>query len=219
MTTNHPKPLGLPGRVGTSVLAATSLCLALLGTQADTVDAATPSIQTLNPEPPPSYTCTAIGFGTRCTSDTVVVLDPVPSGIICGAGASAFEVVDQGTRRVKAVRWYDRDGNLVKRVRDNLFSDTRLSNPVTGASVPYDQHDIDTNILATPGDLDSATTYSEEHIVASAPGYGTVLVNVGRSVTAPDGTVLSRTGRRDFDAYFGGDGSVMDELCAALGAQ
>ena len=219
MSTNHAKPLALPGRVGTTALAATSLCFALLGAQANTVHAATPSIQTLNPEPPPSYTCTAIGFGVTCRSDTVVVLDPEPSGIMCGSGAGAFEVIDQATRRVKAVRWYDRDGNLVKRVRDNLFSDARLSNPVTGASVAYDQRDIDTDILAIPGDLDSATTYSEEHLVASVPGYGAVLVNVGRSVRAPDGTLLSRTGRRDFDAYFGGDPSVLDKLCAALGAQ
>ena len=190
-----------------------------MGTQANMVDAATPSIQTLNPEPPPSYTCTAIGVGTRCTSDTVVVRDPEPTAITCGSGAGAFEVMDQATQRVKAVRWYDRDGNLVKRVRDNLFSDTRLSNPLTGASVPYAQHDIDTNILAIPGDLNSATTYSENNLVATAPGYGTVLVNSGRSVTAPDGTVLSLTGRRDLDAYFGGDRSVMDKLCAALGPQ
>ena len=140
MSTNHAKPLGLPGRVGTTVLAATSLCLALVSTQANTADAAAPSIQTLNPDPPPSYTCTAIGFGVMCSSDTVVVLDPEPSGIICGSGAGAFEVMDQATRRVKAVRWYDRNGNLVKRVRDNLFSDAQLSNPVTGASVLYDQH-------------------------------------------------------------------------------
>src|SRR5215212_1358239 len=126
MSTNHAKPLGLQGRVGTTVLAATSVCLALVGTQANTVHAATPSIQTLNPEPPPSYTCTAIGFGVTCSSDTVVVLDPEPAGITCGSGPGAFEVMDQGTRRVKAVRWYDRDGNLVKRVRDNLFSDARL---------------------------------------------------------------------------------------------
>src|SRR3954464_8934958 len=150
MTTNHAKPFRLQGRVGTTVLAATSVCLALVGAHANTVDAATPSIQTLNPQPPPSYTCTAIGFGVTCRSDTVVVLDPEPTGITCGSGPGAFEVMDQATRGVKAVRWYDRDGNLVKRVRDNVFSDTRLSNPVTGASVPYDQHDIDTDILATP---------------------------------------------------------------------
>jgi hypothetical protein len=183
------------------------------------VDAATPSIPTLNPVPPASYTCRAIGFGVRCNSDTVEVLDPEPTGITCGSGAGAFEVMDQATRRVKAVRWYDRDGNLVKRVRDNIFSATRLSNPTTGASVPYHQHDIDTDILAIPGDLDSATTYSDEHFVAWAPGYGTVLVNVGWSVTTSDGTVLWRTGRRDFDAYFGGDSSVMNDLCSALGAQ
>jgi hypothetical protein len=44
MSTNHAKPLGLQGRVGTTFLAATSFCLALVGTQANTVDAATPSI-------------------------------------------------------------------------------------------------------------------------------------------------------------------------------
>ena len=90
-----------------------------------------------------------------------------------------FELTDQATRRVKAERWYDRDGNLVKRVRDNIFSDARLSNPVTGAFVEYDQHDIDRAILAVPGDLDTITTYSTESLVAVAPGYGAVLVNVG----------------------------------------
>ena len=128
-----------------------------------------------------------------------------------------FELTDGATRRVKAERWYDRDGNLVKRVRDNIFSDARLSNPVTGAFVEYDQHDIDRAILAVPGDLDTITTYSTESLVAVAPGYGAVLVNTGRSVYGPDGSLISRTGRRDLDAYFGGDTSVVASLCAALG--
>jgi hypothetical protein len=179
--------------------------------------AGTPTAVPLNPPPPDSYTCTPVGNGTRCLSDTTTVLDPAPSGIFCGAGADSFEVVDQGTRRVKAERWYDVDGNLVKRVRANLFSDTRLTHPVTGAAVGYDQHDVDTEVLAVPGDLNSATTYSVESLVAVAPGFGTVLVNKGRSVYGPDGSVISRTGRRDFDAYFGGDTSVVAGLCVALG--
>jgi hypothetical protein len=171
----------------------------------------------LNPPPPSSYTCAQIGNGTRCDSDTAEVLDPEPTGIICGTGSDAFEVMDQATRRVKATRWYDANGDLIKRVRANIFSDTSLQNPRSGASVPYLQRDVDTDLFAVPGDLDSATTYSVEHFLAWAPGHGALVVNTGRSVYGPDGSVLSRTGRRDFDAYSNGDLSVMDPLCAALG--
>lgn len=178
--------------------------------------AAPPTTGALNPQPPASYTCSAIGAGTRCVSDTTEVLDPEPSGIICGSGPEAFEVMDRATRRVVAERWYDTGGNLVKRVRSNLFSDSALFDPATGAAVPYDQHDTDTDLLAVPGDLDSRTTYSVESFLATAPGVGAVLVNQGRSVYTADGEVLERTGRRDFDAYANGDLSVMDGLCRAL---
>lgn len=173
----------------------------------------------LNPVPPDSYTCTARHHSTVCHSDTSEVVAATPIGIVCGTGDNAFDVIDlESTRRVKAMRLYDAEGNLVKRVRENIFSDTRLGNPITGALVRYRQHDIDTDILAVPGDLGSATTYSIESLIATAPGYGVVLVNKGRSVYAADGSVLSRTGRRDFDAYFAGNTAVVAKLCAALGA-
>ena len=57
-----------------------------------------------------SYVCTAVGKGTGASPNTSEVLDPAPSGIFCGAGAGAYEVIDQATRRVKAERWYDADG-------------------------------------------------------------------------------------------------------------
>ena len=179
--------------------------------------AGAPTAVALNPPPPDSYTCTPVGSATRCLSDTTATGLAEDSGIVCGTGAAAFAVMDSATRRVKAERWYDSDGNLVKRIRANLFSDALLTNAVTGASVSYDQHDVDTDILAVPGDLDTATTYSVESFVAVAPGLGAVLVNKGRSVRAPDGSLVQRTGRRDFDAYFGGDDSVVAGLCAALG--
>lgn len=182
-----------------------------------TAAAQPPTSVTLNPAPPGSYKCTPVGNGTRCLSDTTTVVDPVPSGILCGTGADAFEISDQATRRVKAERWYDTNGNLVKRVRANLFSASRLTNPITGVFVAYDQHDTDTDILTVPGDLGTATTYSVESLVAVAPGYGAVLVNKGRSVYGPDGSLISRTGRRDLDDYFAGDVSVVASLCAALG--
>jgi hypothetical protein len=198
-------------------IAVGALGMLALGATATGAVAAPPTTTQLNPEPPASYTCAAIGAGTRCTSDVTEVLDPEPTGIICGNGPQGFEVMDRATRRVKAERWYDTDGNLVKRVRSNLFSASALFNPVTGAAVPYDQHDIDTDLLAVPGDLGSRTTYSVESFVATAPGGGAVLVKKGRSVYDADGVVLERTGRRDFDAYAVGDVSVMDGLCRALG--
>ncbi len=197
---------------GPKRLVQATVSLGLVVITGATAEAGAPAVVPLNPEPPASYTCTAIGTGTRCLSDTTTVVDPVPSGLVC----PGFEVVDQGTRRVKAERWYDVNGDLVKRVRANIFSEARLSNPLTGASVSYDQHDIDTDVFAVPGDLTTGTTSSVESLVAVAPGYGAVLVNKGRSVTGPDGTLLSRTGRRDFDAYFGGDTSVLEPLCSAL---
>lgn len=197
--------------------AAISVGLGLVVAATGAAGAGAPTAVALNPPPPDSYTCTPVGNGTRCLSDTTATGLAEDSGIVCGTGAHAFGVMDSATRRVKAERWYDADGNLVKRVRANLFSDAHLSNAVTGASVSYDQHDVDTDLLAVPGDLDTATTYSVESFVAVAPGHGAVLVNKGRSVYAPDGTLVQRTGRRDFDAYFGGDDSVMAELCAALG--
>ena len=122
------------------------------------------------------------------------------------------------TRTVDARRWYDANGNIVKRVRDVTFVGTRFGNPLTGASVPYSQHDLDTEHFGIPGDLDSATTVSEEHFVVRGPR-GVLTVDSGRTVTAPDGTVLSYTGRRDLGAYYSdGDRTKVDLLCAALGA-
>jgi hypothetical protein len=203
-------------RMRFAALAVAVTGLGLTGVAGPAAVAAPPVSGQLNPEPPASYVCSAIGAGTRCVSDTTEVLDPEPTGIVCGSGSGSFEVMDRATRRVVAERWYDTDGNLVKRVRSNLFSDSALFHPGTGASVPYSQHDTDTDVLATPGDLESRTTYSVESFVATARGAGAVVVNKGRSVYTADGSVLERTGRRDFDAYASGDVTVMDGLCRSL---
>jgi hypothetical protein len=200
-----------------AVAAAAAAGLGLMLATGAPAGAGAPTTIPLNPPPPSSYSCTPIGAGTRCVSDTTATGPAEDSGIVCGTGAGAFSVMDSATRRVKAERWYDTNGDLVKRVRANLFSDSRLTNPLNGTYVPYDQHDVDTDLFAVPGDLGTATTYSVESLVAVAPGYGAVLVNKGRSVYGPDGEVLERTGRRDFDAYFGGDDSIVADLCAALG--
>jgi hypothetical protein len=47
---------------------------------------------------------------------------------------------------------------------------------------------------------------------------GAVLLNAGRTVTAPDGSIDFRAGPQDFLDYSLGNTDVVNELCAALGA-
>jgi len=45
-----------------------------------------------------------------------------------------------------------------------------------------------------------------------------VLLNAGRTVTAPDGSIDFRAGPQDFLDYFLGNTNVVNKLCATLGA-
>lgn len=188
---------------------------AIAGPAPATVPAGQPGrlpVRLLNPEPPSPYGCTQQGGSTVCFSDTSELVAPSSAGADCGG-----LVAPQPTRRVKATRLYDSNGDLVERTQETMASGTFLCNPATGAVVRYRQHDIDTDLLATPGDLGTSTRHSVESLVASAPGHGDILVNKVRTVYAADGRVLSRTGRRDFDAYFAGDPAVVAKVRAALG--
>ena len=72
---------------------------------------------TLNPPPPPQFNpeCKAVGFGTLCTVDFVEIQGPDASGILCGTGASSFEIVVSNTRTVTGQRYYDENGDLTQR--------------------------------------------------------------------------------------------------------
>jgi hypothetical protein len=197
----------VPATVAALLFAAFSVAPAAAGTPVST---------TLNPTPPDTYTCVPNGDGTVCRALTSDPYGPVPTGIECDSTTGPFEVMDQAVHVVDATRWYDRDGNLVKRVRDHRFLDARLSHPTNGLWVAYRQHDIDTDLLTVPGDLDSAAFRSVGSMVATVPGMGAVVVEKGRVEVGSDGTLEKSTGRRDFSQYFGGDPSVLAGLCAAL---
>lgn len=131
--------------------------------------------------------------------------------------ASAFDVFDSGTFDQRAIRYYDQDGNLTRRVIHEEYAFAQFSNPLTGTVVPYTQHDTLSDVLAVPGDFSTATeTVTGENIFK--PAHGTpVLFNAGRGVIAPDGTIEFRAGQHDFIDYFeNGDTSVVQKLCAAL---
>jgi hypothetical protein len=216
VATTRPKPAR---RV--LVIAATVLSFAastLVGVPAASASPA-PS-PTLVPTPPDIYTCRTSDHGTICDALTTEAAGPDPTGLFCGSDAQAFEVVDLPyTRTVKARRWYDRNGFLVKRVREVSFSGTRYGNPLTGAFVAYHQFDVDTDIPAVPGDLATSTTYSQEYLVARDARGKAVLVDVGLAVVGPNGTLLKRTGRRDLGTYYDtGNPASIAGLCSALGA-
>ncbi len=117
----------------------------------------------------------------------------------------------------QAPRWYDRDGNLVKRRVVHSFADAVVSSP-SGAYVPYSQRDIETDVFAVPGDLASGTRHSTLSLRATISGLGAVLVEKGRVIQGPEGDLEKEAGRHDLTDYFLGDSSALDALCAALGA-
>jgi hypothetical protein len=179
------------------------------------VAAGQPVVGQLNPEPPDFYTCSATGGGTICRAQTSDAYD-VPSGIWCGTGADAFEVQDTAGHTVRATRWYDTDGNLVRRERVGDFPGAHLSNPSTGASVAYQQHNIDWDVLAVPGDLSSSTWSGHGVLSMTAPGYGRVILEAGVIKVAPGDNVEHQAGPSDLGDYFGGDATAVAKLCAAL---
>jgi hypothetical protein len=178
--------------------------------------AGAPAEVPLNPEPPDYYSCTTNGAGTYCAGQTSEAYGPEPTGIVCASGSGAFEVLDRAVRNVAAERWYDHDGNLVKRRRIFTFDNASFSSP-SGAVVPYSQRDVDTDVFTVPGDPTIGTTYSTSSLRATVAGLGAVVVEKGRAVWGVEGYLDKLAGRHDLFDYFNGDPAALDRLCAALG--
>jgi hypothetical protein len=180
--------------------------------------AAPPAPQDLNPAPPDFYTCEALGAGTICTADTheVKVSEEQPE-LVCGSGADAFVIHDNGVEDSRFTRWYNADGDLVRRVEHEVWTDSFWSNPLSGKTVPYTQRAKFTTVLAVPGDFASATeTQVGENIYTDPVTHQKVLHSVGRVVYGPDGLV-SESGQQPFiEAFEHGDLSVFGPICAAL---
>ncbi|MFL6138766.1 MAG: hypothetical protein ACJ74O_13330 [Frankiaceae bacterium] len=84
--------------------------------------------------------------------------EPEGTGIVCGSGDSAFEIFDSGAFEERVIRFYDSNGNLTRRVIHFTEIGGEWSNPVTGATAPYTQNYVTTDVLAIPGDFTSATS-------------------------------------------------------------
>jgi hypothetical protein len=171
----------------------------------------------LNPPPPSFETCKTVGDGVICDGSRVLSYGPNDSGIVCGSGPSTFDPIDQGLDYQHAIRFYDTNGDLLQRVKFD-HNVGAFSNPLTGASIPYNQASKETDVLAVPGDFGSATMTFTGSINFTVPGMGLVFQNAGRQVVDANGDTLTSAGPQDFNDYFSGNTSVADELCAALGA-
>ena len=198
-------------RVARSVLVAAALTLSLVAPAAakEPIDP-----NTLNPPPPAEFnpTCERLGGGIVCD---LAFSDPPlfdePSGIIC----DGTEILFSQTRSVVGKRFYDAEGNLLKRqFREDLAG--TYSNPSTGEVIGWETHATNIHVLSVPGDLASG--------ISSGAGSGrwfeldgaTILVDAGRLVFGPTG-ILESHGPHHFDDYFErGDLDALQPICDAL---
>jgi hypothetical protein len=80
---------------------------------------------------------------------------PLDTGIVCGSGADAFDIFDQFVNHESRTHWYDENGNPTRRTDHEIITFGQWSNPTTGATVSYTQHNVETDVLAVPGDRTS----------------------------------------------------------------
>lgn len=173
---------------------------------------------TLNPPPPPAFNpvCEKSGFGTLCTvnfSDPPFAGD---SGLGCGSGANAFEVFQFSTRSVQGKRYYDQNGNLLRRHFREYLAGT-FSNQLSNKAVTFSGSITHDHVLAVPGDINTGTEILTGGVRYHLQNGGIVLVDVGRTILAADGTILNESGQHPFDEFFVfGDTTTLQPLCDAL---
>jgi hypothetical protein len=177
-----------------------------------------PVTQTLTPPPPAFEICKAIGSGTLCQGSRVLVEPLFDTGIVCGTGASAFDIHYGDTIDQVASRTYNLDGNLTNRFIEERYTAASFANPLTGASLPVTAHDVISDVLAVPGDGSSATETTTGQFTITLPGTGALLLNVGRVVQhVADGFTEFQAGPHQFLDLITGDPALTQRLCTALG--
>ena len=176
------------------------------------------SAVTLNPPPPDFETCHPGGNGTVCVGNRTSDAGLEGTGIICGIGPDAFEIFDDGGRVIAHFeRWYDADGNLIRRLSKSTWLGSAWINPDTGARVPYRQTNVTVEVLAVPGDFGSATTTTTGVVNFTLPGGGAIVRNAGRTVFGSDGSVEFSSGPQAILDYFlNGDSAALQPICDAL---
>ena len=185
------------------------------GSQALASEPVDPS--TLNPPPPPEFNpvCERVGNQTICE---VQFSDPPFAGgseVICGSGPNTFEPFQFQDRSVRGKRYYDQDGNLVRRHYREYFDGT-LVNPINHNVVAYSGSDTVMNDLAVPGELPGTEAITGSVRIFLGQGNGTMALDTGRVVDSAQG-ILHESGQHPFFLYFVyGDTAAAQPLCDAL---
>lgn len=173
----------------------------------------------LSPPPPAFETCHASGGQTICHGTIAFPATGEPTGIWCGEGQDAFEIVDDpGSVAERATRWYDASGLLVRRMIGDVWLDSAWINPGSGARVAYRQSNVTIDSFAAPADFGSVTSTTTGTVTFLVPGAGAIVRNSGRVVFGADGELDFRSGPQAILDYFlDGDVSALQPICDALG--
>ena len=217
---NRTSPTSLRKRVVITAAAAAALAASLALAPSSPAAAANQPVDpsTLTPPPPDFFNAQCREAGRAIQCDLAFVEEqPVaqPTGIICESGGTSFEILDTFTRTVVGKRFYDANGLLLRRHFHDDWVGT-WTNSVTGATVPYDQQTMVIHDLTTPGDNSSGAERATGFLRFYS-SHGTVLIDVGRVVTAvADGALLFLSGQHPIGEFINGDPTALDPLCDAL---
>jgi hypothetical protein len=118
------------------------------------------------------------------------------------ATCDGFVILSSGSVDVRVTTSYDQAGNPVRLQIFHSFTDSLLTNSVTGFSVPDRGHDTATIDLVTGETSIVGLTFQ-----TTIPGQGTVAKTVGLIIFEPDGNVVIRgphevNGEVNYDAVF-----------------
>lgn len=169
------------------------------------------AVPSLNPAPPPWYTCRPAGTGTVChgkmSFEHFAGFD--------GSCPQGFDLLENGHSNETGARYYDTDGNLIRRVLHDVYPVNDplnvLYNSVTGTSVPYRTDGTESDAFAVPGDFASVTaTFTGNLYSITLPGQGMLVHDAGLLAFAPNSDVIDNHGPK---MLFSGE---VQELCAAL---
>jgi hypothetical protein len=172
---------------------------------------------TLNPPPPPEFNpvCERVGANIICE---VHFSDPPFAGssdVVCGGDANSFEPLDYHTRSVRGKRYYDQNGNLLRRHSREYINGT-IVNPLNHKALAYSGSDTVMHDLGTPGQIDTGTQAVTGSVrIFLGEGNGTFALDTGRYVDSSQG-ILFESGQHPFFDYFGGDTTALQPLCDAL---
>lgn len=186
------------------VLSSAGVALLAIGGLTATPAGAGPIVDpdTLQPAPPPGAECRADGRWTIC--HTGVVIDAVDEPAFDAPCGTIYETIHDVRR---GIRWYNDDGQLVKRfVTQDAEGTWSLSPAADQPTASLSAHANWRNVYAVPGDDSTGPMVVHgDGLTVQAPGYGVIVHIAGLDL--PDGE--HRGVVRFGDAE-------LDKLCTAL---